>query len=305
MYGSAPMWSSWPCVNTMPRTCAARSTNQLMSGITRSTPSISCSGNIRPESTTMMSSAHEIAIMLRPISPRPPSATSVSLPPIALLLLKERQLIEVRGFRQDWHGGAAHLYAPRLLLIEVAAHTRHVVTQCSQQARVVEYRSRMVERHVYAVAAPHALPVQPRDAPSSRKQPGERMPTQYENDLRTQHLDLLVEEMAARFDLRLLRIPVAGRAAFEHVGDVDVAPVQADGLEELREQFPRCADERPAFAVLGFARRLPHRHDARGHRAITRHGLRSGDVQRTHDARPNTRVQLQQLLRRRGHREEF
>src|SRR6202011_4166497 len=154
IYGSAPMWSSWPCVNTMPRTCAARSTSQLMSGITRSTPSISCSGNIRPESTTMMSSAHEIAIMLRPISPRPPSATSVSLPPIALLLLKERQLIEVRRFRQDGHGGAANLYAPRLLLIEVAAHTRHVVTQCSQQARVVEYRSRMVERHVYAVAAP-------------------------------------------------------------------------------------------------------------------------------------------------------
>src|SRR5216684_8909791 len=44
-----------------------------MSGMTRSMPSISSSGNIRPASTTTMSLPCSIAIMFLPISPTPPS----------------------------------------------------------------------------------------------------------------------------------------------------------------------------------------------------------------------------------------
>src|SRR3990172_5151102 len=43
-----------------------------MSGITRSIPGISSSGNIRPASITSRSPADSTAIMFNPISPRPP-----------------------------------------------------------------------------------------------------------------------------------------------------------------------------------------------------------------------------------------
>src|SRR3989337_831805 len=51
-----------------------------MSGITRSTPSISASGNMRPTSTTMRSSPYSKTIMLFPISPSPPRGMTRSLP---------------------------------------------------------------------------------------------------------------------------------------------------------------------------------------------------------------------------------
>src|SRR5581483_12483685 len=43
-----------------------------MSGTTRSTPSISSSGNMSPQSTTTMSSSSSNTIMFLPISPNPP-----------------------------------------------------------------------------------------------------------------------------------------------------------------------------------------------------------------------------------------
>jgi len=50
-----------------------------MSGITRSTPSNSDSGNIIPASTTMMSSPNRNAIMFIPNSPSPPSGIAVNV----------------------------------------------------------------------------------------------------------------------------------------------------------------------------------------------------------------------------------
>src|SRR5229473_6507586 len=57
-----------------------------MSGITRSTPSNSDSGNIIPASTTRMSSPNRNAIMFIPNSPSPPRGITVS---DCLLLLNE------------------------------------------------------------------------------------------------------------------------------------------------------------------------------------------------------------------------
>src|SRR6516225_4187506 len=56
-----------------------------MSGITRSTPNNSDSGNIIPASTTRMSSPSRNAIMFIPNSPSPPSGITIN---DALLLLK-------------------------------------------------------------------------------------------------------------------------------------------------------------------------------------------------------------------------
>ena len=44
-----------------------------MSGMTRSIPNISSSGNIRPQSITTMSSPYSKTYMFLPISPTPPS----------------------------------------------------------------------------------------------------------------------------------------------------------------------------------------------------------------------------------------
>src|SRR5438045_8288159 len=51
-----------------------------MSGTTMSTPSSSDSGNIRPQSMTMMSSPQRMAMQFMPNSPRPPKGTIWSFP---------------------------------------------------------------------------------------------------------------------------------------------------------------------------------------------------------------------------------
>src|SRR4030042_18995 len=82
-----------------------------MSGITRSTPSISCSGNIRPASTMMRSSPISKTIMFLPISPRPPKGITRSL---SALCLEEPHLLglEIQSGVLRWrltglfqHGG--------------------------------------------------------------------------------------------------------------------------------------------------------------------------------------------------------
>src|SRR3954463_6894831 len=52
---------------------SARSRRYEKSGRTRSIPSISLVGNIRPVSTTTISSPYSTTVMFLPISPRPPS----------------------------------------------------------------------------------------------------------------------------------------------------------------------------------------------------------------------------------------
>src|SRR5688572_13711364 len=61
-------------------TCAPRASTNLMSGMIRSTPSWSGSGNITPASMRIVVSSHDTAIMFMPNSPRPPSGTISSAP---------------------------------------------------------------------------------------------------------------------------------------------------------------------------------------------------------------------------------
>src|SRR5438477_5534680 len=73
-----------------PRILFFRCRRYVMSGMTRSMPSIPSSGNMRPASTTTMSSPISIASMFFPISPTPPSGITRSG---AFDLAKERYLL--------------------------------------------------------------------------------------------------------------------------------------------------------------------------------------------------------------------
>src|SRR3954447_11842394 len=71
-YGSAPTWSSWPCVSTIASMSSARSRRYEKSGSTRSMPSWSGVGNISPVSTTTIAPSYSTTVMFLPISPSPP-----------------------------------------------------------------------------------------------------------------------------------------------------------------------------------------------------------------------------------------
>src|SRR2546430_7885303 len=82
-----------------PRILFFRCRRYVMSGITKSMPSISSSGNIRPASMTTMSSPTSIASMFLPISPTPPSGM------IRSGLAKERDLLRRFLLRlRRWRG---------------------------------------------------------------------------------------------------------------------------------------------------------------------------------------------------------
>src|SRR6478672_2140427 len=100
-HGSAPMWSSWPCVSTIASILSAFSSRYSKSGSTRSMPSISIVGNIRPVSTTTMRSSYSTTVMFFPISPSPPSGRTRSLPVKPLLLRRGRH--EPVGFQHGAH----------------------------------------------------------------------------------------------------------------------------------------------------------------------------------------------------------
>ena len=72
-YGTLPIWSSWPCVITIPFNFSWFLTIYAISGITISTPSMSSSGNDKPQSTTIISSSYAKTVIFFPTSCKPPS----------------------------------------------------------------------------------------------------------------------------------------------------------------------------------------------------------------------------------------
>src|SRR5258708_33381064 len=123
-----------------------------MSGMTRSTPSMSSLGNIRPASTTMMRPSYSSAIMLSPISPRPPRG--MTLRRLTSARLEERQLLLGVGFRRRLSGAA-----PRLDHVDVTAHLLEVGLEGVHQEPAVQRRRRKAKRHVGPIAPFHQLSV--------------------------------------------------------------------------------------------------------------------------------------------------
>ena len=79
-YGTAPMWSSCPCVRTPPTMSSRGSRIGSKSGRMRSTPGWCSSGKSTPQSTMRILPAYSNTVMLRPISPRPPIGMTRSVP---------------------------------------------------------------------------------------------------------------------------------------------------------------------------------------------------------------------------------
>ncbi len=79
-YGTPPMWSSWPCVSTMPSMSSRRSLMDVKSGRIRSIPGCSSSGKSTPQSTMSRRPPYSKTVMFRPISPRPPSGVTLRPP---------------------------------------------------------------------------------------------------------------------------------------------------------------------------------------------------------------------------------
>ena len=74
------------------------------------------------------------------------------------------------------------------------------------------------------------------------------------DDLGSDDGDLLHQMRAAGLDLVGQRVAVVGRAALDHVGDVDVGPGEADLAQKLGEQLAGRPHERLALFVLVKAR---------------------------------------------------
>src|SRR4051812_22437847 len=92
--GSAPRWSPWPWVMTMPSMSSWRSRSQVKSGRTRSMPIMSAVGKRSPQSTTTMRPSYSTTVMFLPISPSPPRGRTRRVP------LLTAESLRVGGFEQ-------------------------------------------------------------------------------------------------------------------------------------------------------------------------------------------------------------
>src|SRR5687768_6480055 len=228
--GSPPMWSSCACVSTTPRTFFALSRRYFMSGMTRSMPSISSSGNMSPASTTTMSSPHSIAIMFLPISPTPPSG-----------MTRSGSAKEIELLRVLCHDGL--LLLGRALGLEHGRQRLEVLLELRAQARLVQRRGGMEHRehrHVGDAARPA---VDARDGLAGEELVhGEA--SERHDDLRAQRLDVRAEPHVARGDLVRERVAILGRAVAHHVRDEDLRAVEPDPRQQLIEELARGTDER-------------------------------------------------------------
>src|SRR6267143_3117957 len=121
----------------------------MTSGSTRSTPSISSSGNIRPASMTTMFSSYSSAIMLRPISPKPPRGMARNLGCLA----KKGELLLRFG---DWGGDRGGDLSPLFGPVEVGLDGLEILLQRAHQEAVIQGRGGVIHRDVaHAVLDDH------------------------------------------------------------------------------------------------------------------------------------------------------
>src|SRR5437762_7488847 len=141
---------------------------------------------MRPASMTTMFSSYSRAIMLRPISPRPPRGMARNLG----FLAKERELLLRLGDRDGRRGQRP---APLVRPVEVGLDGLEVLLQRSHQKTVIQGGRRMVDRDIgHAVLDDH-LAVQARDRVIARQQPCQRVPPEQQDDFWLDQQLLLLE----------------------------------------------------------------------------------------------------------------
>src|SRR6267143_3125183 len=160
-----------------PRILFFRCLRYVMSGITRSMPSIPSSGNMRPASTTTISSPTSIASMFLPISPTPPSGITRS---DALDLAKERYLLH-RFFLRFLCGRGGR---------KEERQRREVGVQRVPQSRLMQRGGRVVNgEDQETVTGLPRLAVDARDG-LAREELSHRVPSQGHDDARLEDLEV-------------------------------------------------------------------------------------------------------------------
>src|SRR6266542_6784497 len=260
-----------------------------MSGMTRSMPSISSSGNMSPASTRSMSSPCSMASMFLPISPTPPSGMTRTLGVSA----KEGHLLRWLGLL-----GLCRRGRPRGGLQE-AREGLEVGLEGLTERRLVQCGGGMEDREDdQAVLAP-GLPVHAADR-LGREVLVHRVPAERHDDPRPQHGEMPLEPDVARGDLIGPRVAVLGWPVPHDVRDEHLRAVEPDAREELVEELARRADERPALDVLVVAGGLAEEEDARLPAALAGHGLPRAAVQRARGAGPDLGRDVEQRIGQRA-----
>src|SRR2546425_1754355 len=235
---------------------------------------------------TTMFSSYSSAIMLRPISPKPPRGMARNLGCLA----KKGELLLRLG---DGCGGGD--LAPLLDPVEVGLDLLEVLLQRAHQEAVIQGRGRMVHGNVAHAVLDDHFAVKARDRLITRQQARQCVPAEHQDDFGPDQPKLLLEIRGAGLCFGGLWIPVSRRPAFEDVRDEDVAAREPDAAQELVEQFARRADKGLALQVLVLAGRLPDDHDPRVLRANARDGVGSTEAEGTTPTIVNVPAQAPQV----------
>src|SRR6202140_2364802 len=135
--------------------------------------------------TTMLSS-YSSAIMLRPISPRPPRGMARNLGCLA----KKGELLLRLG---DRFGGSGYDLAPLLHPVEVGLDGLEVLLQRSHQETVIQGGRRMIDGDVADAVLHDQFSMQPGDGLIAGEQAPECVPPEHEDDFRLDETKLLLE----------------------------------------------------------------------------------------------------------------
>src|SRR5437763_2694208 len=230
------MWSSCACVSTIARTRDLLRLRYVMSGMTRSMPSISSSGNMRPASTTRMSSPCSMASMFFPISPTPPSGMIRSA-----LVTEQRHLIGGLLLRRGLRGGR--------LACEQLRERREVGLERGAQRWLMQRRRGVVDGEDHQAIVRTRLPVDARDG-LGREELVHGVAAERDDHAWLKDAEMPAQPHVVSRDLVRKWIAVLRRTVAHDVGDEHLGTIETDPREELVEQLSRRADERAALHVL-------------------------------------------------------
>src|SRR2546426_853115 len=238
-----------------------------MSGMTRSIPSISSSGNMSPASMTRMSSPISSASMFFPISPTPPSG-----------MIRSGGLAKERDLLRRLLLGLLGLHRRRSR--EKQRERREVSHERVAQCGLVQRGGGVIDREDHETVGGAARPaMDARDRFAGEELP-HRVASEGDDDPGPQHLEMPAQPDVAGGDLLGKRVTVLGRPVPHDVGDEDLATIEADASEELVQKLPGRADEWLSLKVLVVSGRLAEEEDPRLGRAVPWDRLPGAAVER-------------------------
>jgi hypothetical protein len=105
---------------------------------------------------------------------------------------------------------------------------------------------------------------------------------QQDNHLRVDELDLPIQpEGTTGGEFHICRSSIFGRAALDGIGDIDLCPLQAVGIQKLAQKFSGSTDKRFAVIVFLAARCFTEEHVFRTKIPFARYGMYPVFVQGT------------------------